>query len=164
MLLLLLIAYVFSIALWFGVFGMKVSYVFGLESEADFYSKLNDHNGYEAFDYINKDLPKESIIFLFRESRGYFSDKDYIVGLPFNQKFIDYGKINNEEDFYKQLRENKITHILINTKVEAFKPGRVVKNQPILFTIEQQNIMDNLLKKYGKLIFENKGLYLYQLD
>ena len=161
---LLLITYAFSIVLWLGIFGSKMSYVFGLESEEGFYSKLNDRNGYLVFDYINKNLPKESIIFLFRESRGYLSDKDYIVGLPNNQKVIDYSKINNEEDFYRQLKQNKITHVLVNTGVEAFKPGRVVKNQPTHFTEGQQNIMDNLLKKYGRLIFENNGVYLYELN
>ena len=34
MVLLLLITYVFSIVLWFGVFGPKMSYVFGFEKEA----------------------------------------------------------------------------------------------------------------------------------
>ena len=56
-------------------------------------------------------LHSNAIVFFFRESRNYLSDRDYIIGFPLDQKVVDYSQINNEEDFYYQLKKNGVTHI-----------------------------------------------------
>ena len=38
----------FNSALWYGANAKKIPYVFGMESEREFYLKLKDHNGYET--------------------------------------------------------------------------------------------------------------------
>ena len=160
---LLIITFVFTAVLWVGVFGQKMLYVFGMETEAQYYSKLTDYNGYPVFQYINKKLPQDSLIFFFRESKGYLSDRDYIVGLPSDQKVVDYSKIKTEEDFYKQLKQNNVTHILINTKNEIYLPQDVVEKRQRPFSKEHQRLMDNLLTKYGEFLIEDNGVYLYRL-
>ena len=162
--LILAISFMFTAIAWAGVFGQKMFYVVGLEDEATFYNKLVDYNGYPVFQYINTNLPINSTIFLFRESRGYLSDRDYIVGLPSDQKVVDYSKIINEENFYQQLKRNNVTHILINTKIEFYKPQEEVKNRLKPFSEEHQRIMDNLLKKRATMLYENNGIYLYSLN
>jgi len=159
----LTLTFIFTILLWFGVFGTKMLYVFGFESEAEFYGKLANHNGYLVFDYVNKNLPENAVIFVFRDSRGYLSDRDYVVGLPSDQKVVDYSLIKTDLDFYNQLKQNKITHILINTKVEFYKPQPVVKRRQEPFSQAHQDMMDKLLSRYGTLLIEDKGMYLYQL-
>ena len=159
----LLITFSFTMLLWAGVFGQKMLYVFDIDNEAQYYNRLTDHNGYPVFSYINKNLPQNSIIFFFRESKGYLSDRDYIIGLPSDQKVVDYSKIKNEEDFYNQLKDNKVTHILINTKNEIYLPQDKVEKRQRPFSKYHQMLMDSLLNKYGEFLFEDKGVYLYKL-
>ena len=160
---LLLVTFVFSGVLWAGVYLQKMPYVFGLEDEQAFYSKLTDNNGYNIFHYINTKLAKGSVIFLFRETRGFLSDKDYIVGLPSDQKIVDYERIKNEEDFHNELKKNNVTHILINTNIEFFEPQETVTKRQLPFSKLQQEIMDRLLEKEATLLIEDKGVYLYEL-
>ena len=160
---LLVAEFVFTGVLWVGIFASKMPYVFGMESKAQFYAKLTDNNGYPVFEYINKNIPPDSVIFFFRESRGYLGDRDYIVGLPTDQKIVDYSKIKSEQDFYGQLKANNVTHILINIKIDFYKPQAVVTRRQEPFSQDQQEIMDRLLEKYSVLLTENNGVYLYRL-
>jgi len=160
---LLFTTFLFTFALWVGTFSQKMPYVFGMENEEEYYSKLIDFNGYPVFQYLNQNTPKDSVIFLFRESRGYFSERDYIVGLPSDQKIVDYSQIGDEEDFYRQLIQNKVTHILINANIEMYKPQQIVRRRQEPFSQKHQAIMDEMIEKKATLLIENNGIYLYEL-
>jgi hypothetical protein len=157
----LVLTFLFTCVLWYGIFGQKMSYVFGLENEGEFYGKLIDYNGYPVFDYMNMNIPKNSMVFLFRETRGYLSDRDYIVALPNEQNIIDYN--HNGDTFYAQLKNLGITHVLVNTNIEFYKPQEEVMDRRKPFSQEHQKTMDSVLRKYGTLLLEDKGVYLYSL-
>jgi len=158
---LLFVSFAFTGVLWFGVFEQKMLYVAGIDDESQYYSKLVDHNGYPVFDYMNQNISDNSKTFLFRDTRGYLSDKDYIAALPFEQIIFDYDA--DEDDFYEQLKKNKVTHVLINTNVEVYKPQPVVKNRIRPISQAHQDMMDKLLSKHGTLLIEDKGVSLYEL-
>ena len=158
---LLFVSFAFTGVLWFGVFEQKMLYVAGIDDESQYYSKLVDHHGYPVFDYMNQNISDNSKTFLFRDTRGYLSDKDYIAALPFEQIIFDYDA--DEDDFYEQLKKNKVTHVLINTNVEVYKPQPVVKNRIRPISQAHQDMMDKLLSKHGTLLIEDKGVSLYEL-
>ena len=160
---LLILSLSFNLLLWYGANSKKLPYVFGLESEKGFYLKLSDHNGYNVFDYINKNLPKNSKLLLFREVRGYLSDRDFIIAPEKAQKVINYDLIKNSDELYKRLKELKITHILINTKVELFQADFKFSKAPPYFSRRVVNLMDEVLNENSELIFEHNGVFLYSL-
>jgi len=151
----------FNSILWFGANLAKLPYAFGFESEQEFYSKLKDHNGYNVFKYANENLPKSSNLLLFGEVRGYLSNLDYIKSDPLAQKVIDFSKISNGEDMYKKLMQLQITHVFINTNLGFL--GRTNPNLPVRYTEREFNLMDETLKTHGRLMFSEKGVYLYEL-
>lgn len=155
---------IFNLAIWYGANAKKLPYVFKLETEKDFYAKLKDNNGYTVFEYANNNLPKSSKILLFREVRGYFSDIDYMIAYEYGQKIIDYRVIDTPEDLYKRLKELRITHVLINEKVEIFNPDNNFKGIPPYFSKRIVDLMSDILKKHSNLIFSDNDVYLYQLN
>lgn len=157
----LLSALAFNLSLWYGANSIKLPYAFGLESEQSFYEKLKDENGYAVFRYANENLPKTSKLLLFREFRGYLSDLDYIIGDPLLQKIVDYSKFADGEDMYNELKKLGITHIFINTKIESAAIHNI--NQPARYTERHIALMDEALRDHGNLLFDSKGIYLYEL-
>lgn len=155
------LTFIFTAMLWVGIFGQKVNHVFGIENESEYYNKLLDDYGYNVFHYINKNLPQNSLVLFFRDTRGYLSDRDYIVALPSEQSILDYNKGDNE--FYQQLKELDVTHVIVNTNIDFYKPQDTVKNRRRPISKDNQEMMDKLLKKNSVLLFESKGVYLYQL-
>lgn len=149
---------IFNLILWYGANSIKLPYVFGLESEQDFYLKLKDDNGYNVFKYANENLPKNSKLLLFKEARGYLSNLDYVVGDPLTQKVIDYSKIWSSEDLYKGLKSLNITHVFINTKVAFYN-----SKQSARYSEREVKLMNELLQQHGKLLFSDRGVYLYEL-
>ena len=160
-LILVLLTFIFTAGLWFAIFGQKAPYILGIDDEREFYGKLADYNGYPVFEFINQNLPSDSVIFFFRETRGYLSDRDYIIALPNEQKIFDYGK--NADEFYRQLKGHNVTHVLINTNIGFYKPQAIVKNRIKPISQENQDMVDRLLKMHGTLIFEDEEIYLYLL-
>lgn len=159
--LLLISSLVFNSALWYGANRIKLPYALGMETEQEFYLKLEDHNAYNVFKYANENIPENSKLLLFREPRGYLSDLDYIRGDPLTQKVLDYSQIKDAGDMYRELKRLSITHILINTKVDFF--GLHNPNQPPRYPEKILKLMDETLENNGKLLFSESGAYLYEL-
>ncbi len=157
----LLSTMVFNAALWYGANRAKLPYVFGFEDEQAFYSKLKDNNGYSVFKYANENLPKDSRLLLFREFRGYLSDLDYVKGDPSAQNYLDYSKISDSGQMYNELKKLGITHVFVNTKLGEI--GVHGLGQPPHYTKEIIELMDKTLKQYGNLLYEDKGVYLYEI-
>ena len=152
---------IFNMALWYGANSIKLPYAFGIQSEQSFYLKLKDNNGYNVFKYANENLPKNSKLLLFKEARGYLSDLDYIRGDPLTQNVLDYSKIDNSQEMYNEFNQLKITHILINTKIDFF--GMHNQNQPKRYSEKILKLMNETLQMHGQLVFSDNGVYLYEL-
>lgn len=151
----------FNLVLWYGANSVKLPYVFGLESEQEFYLKLKDNNGYNVFKYANENLPKNSKLLLFGEIRGYLSDLDYIKSDPLAHRVIDYSKIVDSKSMYNELRRLGITHVLVNSKLGFI--GLTNPNQPVRHSEKDIRIMNETLKNYAKLLYSENGVYLYEL-
>ena len=156
----LLISAIFNLGLWYGANRGKIPFALGLETEKEFYGRLNDYNAYTIFDYANKNLPADSKILLFREFRGYLSNVDYVIGDPLTQKVVDYSKITNEGEMLNELKKAGITHILINTKIGF---AGIHQEMEVRYSKELISLMDKTLEKYGILLVQDNGAYLYQI-
>lgn len=156
---LLVFTFSFNILLWFGGNVKEIPVVLGLESEDEFYSKHTTRGIYLASEYINSNLPEDSKILLFRETRGYFIDRKYILGDPLMQTYIDYKEFKDEEDFYKRLKDLGITHILVNNGL-VFQ-GFILNEQR--YSKRILKMMDNLLREYTTNLYENEGVVVNEL-
>ncbi len=155
--------FIFSTALWYGVFFSKLPVVFGLETEKQFYNGLKDNNGYDIYQFINKNTPKDSVVLIFRDDRNYLIDRDYLIGHPTDQKIIDFRKIQNEDQLYSELVKNGVTHIFINTKIVQYFPQETITNRVYPLSKKTNDIMENAMSKYAKPLKEENGIYLYEL-
>lgn len=154
----------FNLVLWYGANSKKIPFVFGLESERDFYLKLKDHNGYDVFQYINDKLPKDARLLIFRDVRGYLSGRDYMISTEYSQKTVDLPNIADKNALYRRLKELGITHVFINTKLELFQPGAAIQNFKPYVSEKSDRMMMDMLKDGGKLVYENNGIMLYALQ
>ena len=155
---LLLFTFSFNLLFWLGGNAKEMPVAIGLETEDDFYSQ---HPGaiYKASKFINSNLPEDSKILLFRDTRGVFLDRDYVWGDPLYQLFINYSKFKNEDDFYEELKSIGITHILINTEFE-FRDQLVNEfryNGKIL------NMTNKLLERYTTNLYDKEGIIVNEL-
>lgn len=162
--LLLIFTIIFNSTIWFGINYKKFPYILNLESEEDFYAKLDNHNGYRAFKYLNQHASKDSKLLLFRETRGYFSEIDYFFSDPKLQKVINYKELENGEDMYKRLKELGIDFVFINNNLENFRPNQAQPNLTFSFYDNQSvEIMDETLNRYGELLYSEDSILIYKL-
>lgn len=114
-----------------------------------------DH--YSLYNYINQTLPKESKILLFREIRGYYLSRNYLWGDPLNQGMIFYEGMNSADELYRKLKELKITHILVNDRLNIYKFNEKYYSDKII------SLMSGVIKEYTVLVKEINQVYLYEL-
>ena len=155
---LLIFTFSFNLIVWAGGNAKEIPVALGMETADSYYSK-NPGAIYTASKFINYNLPKDSKILLFRDTRGYFLDREYVWGDPLLQVFIDYSKYSNEEDFYDDLKLLGVTHILVNNEFdyEGFIVNEYRYNERIL------NMMDRLLKKHAREIYNAGGITISEL-
>lgn len=156
--LILLFTFVFGILFWTAANAKAIKVSLGLQSQNDFYLK-NIGPIYKASKFINSNLPDSSRILLFRDNRGYFIDKQYVLGDPLLQSYIDYSKFKNEQDMYNELKHLGITHILTNNEFEwrGFIFNEYRYNTKIVY------LMDRLLKKSAISLYNYGGIEIYEL-
>ncbi|MBI4056305.1 MAG: glycosyltransferase family 39 protein [Elusimicrobia bacterium] len=80
-------------------------------------------NSYPAMDFLNKNLTSQDKILLFREVRGFYLDKEYLVGDPQNETLIPYENMSSPLDLYHYLRALGITCVLVNPSLITFNPN-----------------------------------------
>ena len=162
--LLLLSLIVFNSAIWFGINGKKFAPALNLRSEEEYLGSLKDNNPFRAFNFANENLPEGSIILLLRETRGYYSDHDYLIGSPHRQGYIDYVEFESYEDFYARLMEIEITHVFVNDGIWSKMGNEVIEfsGNPVFYT-KVENLIDDLIENKGKLIYDQEGIRIYEL-
>ncbi|MEK6984295.1 MAG: phospholipid carrier-dependent glycosyltransferase [Nanoarchaeota archaeon] len=130
----------------------------GLETHDQFNSKYPG-SIYKASKFINSNLPENAKILLFRDTRGFYLDRDYVWADPLFQLYINYSKFRNEDDFYKELRSIGISHILINTEFEW--RGQIVYEHR--YSERIMGMMDKLLNKYTVNLYNEDGILVNEL-
>lgn len=145
---------IFSSALWYGTNFKQLPYAFGLESEQEFYDKLNYETLYEHCNFVNK-IPGSKVL-LFNELFGGYFCKDYVRGdIKMSNAYIGYSKCNNTHDLRYALKSLNITHIFYaDSPAPALTSGEYLRIW---------NMMKDLLANYSVKIYEKKGVAIYEL-
>lgn len=114
---------------------------------------------YGVDQYINTHLSSGAI--LITNPEGYYIQQQYMWGESIsNMKYIDYSSLDTAEDFYLLLREKGITHIRLSiypgsTLCSSFFPGYYSEHIAGLYS--------ELIDTHAVLIYEENGVYLYQM-
>ena len=155
---LLVVTFSFNLMIWIGGNAKELPVAIGLESHDSFYSKYPGQI-YKASKFINNNLPKDAKILLFRDTRGFFLEREYMWADPLYQMVIDYSKINNEDDFYKELKKLEITHILVNTELE----WHGIISSDLRYNKRILGIADNFLRKYTTNLYNEGGILVNEV-
>jgi hypothetical protein len=124
-----------------------LSYLRGEVSRNEYISKYRPE--YPAMQYINGNLPADAkVLFLFVGGRGYFCDRDYILGEGMLAQFVR--RARTPEEMSMELRSTGVSHLLI------FHPlfERWVKDN---FREEKQNLLKKFFENYVQFLFFRNG-------
>lgn len=75
---------------------------------------------YPAMAYVNAVLPANAKILLYREVRGFYLNRDYVVGDPQNEVLIAYERFTTADGLRRHLRELGVTHVFYNSRWMPF--------------------------------------------
>ncbi|MDD5686464.1 MAG: glycosyltransferase family 39 protein [Elusimicrobia bacterium] len=103
--------------------------------------------------YINENLPENSKVLLFNETRGYYIDKEYLWGDCGNQGIINYYELRDLKELRAKLSKLKITHILVKNKGIGCS-----QYESYVF-----NLMNDFIKKYCRVNKEDNRFVLYEI-
>jgi hypothetical protein len=130
-----------------------LSYLTGEVSRDEYISKYRPE--YPAMQYINGSLPANAkVLFLFVGGRGYFSDRDYILGEGTLAQFVR--RARTPEEISTELRSTGVTHLLI------FHPlfERWVKDN---FQEEKQKLLKKFFENYVQFVYFRDGFSVSSL-
>jgi hypothetical protein len=130
-----------------------LSYLTGEVSRNEYISKYRPE--YPAMQYINGSLPANAkVLFLFVGGRGYFCDRDYILGEGTLAQFVRGAR--TPEEVSSELRSTGVTHLLI------FHPlfEKWVKDN---FQEEKQKLLKKFFEKYVQFLFFRDGFSVLSL-
>jgi len=96
----------------FGAF-INAPPVFGLESRDKYLNRALDI--YPAVKEANE-LPKNSKIVLFGDTRGFYLNREYLWGDASHNDLIPFARLGSPKDLAHALRKMRVTHVLINFK------------------------------------------------
>ena len=150
--LMLLFSIIFSLVIWYGIHFKDILYLTH-DTKMEYYQKLKDFSPYIAMEWINNNTPDDSLIFLFRENRGYYLNRDYLSGSPV-QAYVDYTSVNSSFYLYKKLKDVEVDFILIN---DGFEPSSYLIDNKTL------ELFDGITTNYSKLVFKQDTLSVYAL-
>jgi len=151
----LLSTLLFSSALWAGMNLKLFPVVFGLESKEQFYGSLKEHNLYDASNFINEKTPIGAKIFLLKDGRGYFIERDLVMDNYFHTTY--FRRFTTDGELLQKLKQLNITHILINHNFDD-DPDRKA-----IYTPDINKLFSNLITKYAEKIYDKKGIEIFEL-
>lgn len=153
-----LLANLLTIAYYFSSYN-PLSYVAGLESRRDYLAKRLDY--YELYEFINKNLPRESKIFLVDTGNfTYYLERDYYADFIFEDHTL--GRIVNQarapEEVRQRFKELGITHLLYCHPI--------LLNRDFMPFSDEQSLLRfrRFLESYGRLIKNNETFHLWQIE
>ena len=118
---------------------------------------LDNEANYQAFRYINKQLPQDAKVLLQGIVKGYYCDRVYLWDHPY-QMLLQYGDYKTAEELLARLHELGITHI---ARMIYIPPGRTQGvGYPQYFA---EALHENFRKKYLKLLHRDNGYVVFEL-
>jgi len=121
----------------------------GLETR-DHYLSLTrpgyPYPSYETFKYINENLPQDVKIMIIGEAKVHYLKRDFLYNDVHNfTPVVEWTKMSkNSDELYKKLKEEKITHILIN----IFETTRTLCYSYLNWNEEEIKIFDQFWQEY----------------
>ena len=134
----------------------------GLETREHYLSLTRPgypYPSYRAFKYINENLPEDAKIMIVGDSKIHYIKRDFISNNVHNfTPVVEWTKVSkNGDELYRKIKEEKITHILINT----FEATRTVSYGYLNWNEEEIKIFDQFWHKYTQEIYSaDYGLHL----
>lgn len=112
---------------------------------------------YQTLSWANDNLPKDSKILFIGETRGLYSKLDFFTnGAGDFSYFIEWlKKSKSPESFYAILKENGVTHILLNLP----EASRLSGYEPFYMEPEDLKVFDGFWKKYPREIYKDIADY-----
>ncbi len=137
----------------------------GTETKEAFLARshpLYQYPTYPVMSFINQNTAPDSKILLVGEARGYYCQRDYIANTAFDistfQKY--FKKAKNAGELAQQLRQDGITHILLNEGELA----RLQQQYKIFdFQDRDMKILKEFWRNYCRPVFYSKGVGLYEI-
>jgi hypothetical protein len=132
-------------------------YVMGKETREVYLKRHLLH--YDAFEYINNNLPSDAKIFtMFLGRRGYYLDRAYENESSFGMSTIRH-MVNSsidEDKFVEYIRSMNFSHILMRTElVDNYLQDN--------FSKKEVNRILQLVSKYWKKVYENNGYAIWDI-
>lgn len=153
-----LLANLLTIAYYFSSYN-PLSYVAGLESRRDYLAKRLDY--YELYEFINKNLPRESKIFLVDTGNfTYYLERDYYADFIFEDHTL--GRIVNQarapEEVRQRFKELGMTHLLYCHPI--------LLNRDFMPFSDEQSLLRfrRFLESYGRLIKNDEVFHLWEVQ
>ncbi|MBI5210783.1 MAG: hypothetical protein HY927_12505 [Elusimicrobia bacterium] len=111
---------------------------------------------YEAMEYVNANLPKQARVLLYREIRGYYLERAYVIGDPQSELLLGYETVHSAEELDRRLRALGVSHVLVN-------PRRVTFSSRVEEFWRVDRLMKEALLRFAEPPVETGGLLLYTL-
>ena len=138
-----------------GMFPNVIAHIFFNQKYLELYfsdnTKIEFNEKYlplqNEFLIINKFLDPKSKIINLVGNRQYFLDHKQFYPSPAFQGQFDFSKLRDHDELYKQIKENKFTHI-----ITLFEPNELILNS--YEKINSTNFLENYNKLFNNLILE----------
>jgi hypothetical protein len=135
-----------------------VNLMLGLQSRDEFISTQRPGYPcpyYPALSWANTHLPSDAKILFLGESRGYFSQRKFIVyGVGEKNPLVEMcSRSKNADELYQKLRGEGVTHILLNMP----EARRLATYEIFYFEPEQLALFNEFWKKYVKEVYKGIG-------
>jgi len=116
---------------------------------------------YDASVYVNQ-LPPQSRVAMYQETRGFYFDRDYFWANPLQHDLIPYRDMRNGDELADALRKFRITHVLINYDF-VFEDTRRAHWYRLLMDAVQRRRLDETFRSRGA-EFNGRGVIVYRLQ
>ncbi|MCK5595466.1 phospholipid carrier-dependent glycosyltransferase, partial [bacterium] len=133
---------------------------YGKETKEEFL--LKNFYQYDAFKFINEELPEDSKILFIGENQGFYCDRDYVGSSPLDLN--DIVEISNASEnpriIYAKLNDMGITHILYNSS-----EVKRVSNTYRSFNWKQgaEERFNKFMARFTTCPYSKKGVFLLRL-
>jgi len=140
--------------------GHRASYIFGHQDRETYLKEA--YGPYAAFDFVNKMLPQDAIVFIMGDNRAAYLERRAILSgvyvTPHHEKLLVNAK--SAEDVHKRLQETGATHLLIShpgmKRLEDWGWGK--------WTPQERERMNQFLQNLKQPLFSEKGWVLFNLE
>jgi hypothetical protein len=137
--------------------------VLGSIKTADYLYSATGGGYLKAIHMANAKLPQDAKLMLVFENRGFYIDKNYVIGTPFFQAefFTPPEQITEPSQIMAILKQNKITHVLIG--LSESDPDRL--SEYLDRTASFAKMLGSLIETMRlKKIWEDEGFGVYEVE